>query len=149
MDSAGIFSIAFRDGLHGVIAGGNYKRPDDDGPNLAFTEDGGKTWKLSEIRPQAYFSAVAYDRKVQTEAVRQQEDEAQAEKAGKKIRVRPVPPQRLFLVGQDFVFAFRPPANPRRIGGDKKLGLSFNAVSVYPEGGALIVGRKGSVVLIP
>jgi photosystem II stability/assembly factor-like uncharacterized protein len=149
VDSAGIFSIAFRDALHGVIAGGDYKRPDDDGPNLAFTEDGGKTWKLSDIRPQAYFSAVAYDRKVQTEAVRQQEDEAQAEKAGKKIRVKPVAPQRLFLVGQDFVFVFRPPANPRRIGGDKKLGLSFNAVSAYAEGGALIVGRKGSMVLIP
>ena len=41
-DSAGIFSIAFRDATHGVIAGGDYKRPKDDGPNLAFTEDGGK-----------------------------------------------------------------------------------------------------------
>src|SRR5207245_9819655 len=42
-ESAGIFSIAFRDAHHGVIAGGDYKRPDDDGPNLAFTEDGGQT----------------------------------------------------------------------------------------------------------
>lgn len=149
VDSAGIFSIAFRDALHGVIAGGDYKRPDQHGPNLAFTEDGGKTWKLSGIRPQAYFSAVAYDRKVEEEASRQQEQQAQAEQAGKKIRVKPAPPQRLFLVGQDFVFVFRPPANPRRIGGDKKLGLSFNAVSAYPEGGALIVGRNGSIVLIP
>jgi photosystem II stability/assembly factor-like uncharacterized protein len=149
VDSAGIFSIAFRDAMHGVIAGGDYKRPDDDGPNLAFTEDGGKTWKLSDIRPQAYFSAVAYDRGVEAEAVRQEKEEAQAERAGKKIRVKPAPPQRLFLVGQDFVFVFRPPANPRRIGGDKKLGLSFNAVSAYPEGGALIVGKKGSIVLIP
>ena len=41
-DSTGIFSIAFRDPLHGVIAGGDYKQPDDDGPNLAFTDDGGK-----------------------------------------------------------------------------------------------------------
>jgi len=149
VDSAGIFSIAFRDALHGAIAGGDYKRPDEDGPNLAFTEDGGKTWKLSGIRPQAYFSAVAYDRKVEAEAARQEEQEAQTEKAGKKIRVKPAPPQRLFLVGQDFVFIFRPPANPRRIGGDKTLGLSFNAVSALPEGGALIVGRKGSIVLIP
>ncbi len=149
MDSTGIFSIAFRDALHGAIAGGDYKRPDEDGPNLAFTEDGGKTWKLSGIRPQAYFSAVAYDRKVEEEALRQQEQEAQAGQRGKKIRVKSATPQRLFLVGQDFVFVFRPPANPRRIGGDKKLGLSFNAVSAYPEGGALIVGRNGSMVLIP
>ncbi|MGB8913457.1 MAG: hypothetical protein WCC85_14365, partial [Candidatus Sulfotelmatobacter sp.] len=32
-DSAGIFSIAFRDANHGVIAGGDYKHPDEDGPN--------------------------------------------------------------------------------------------------------------------
>ncbi len=54
-DSAGIFSIAFRDPLHGVIAGGDYKHPDQDGPNLAFTKDGGKTWALSKI-----FSAILF-----------------------------------------------------------------------------------------
>src|ERR1700690_4116389 len=59
-DSAGIFSIAFRDPNHGVIAGGDYKRPDQDGPNLAFTSDGGLTWKLSAIAPQSYFSAVSF-----------------------------------------------------------------------------------------
>ena len=62
-DSAGIFSIAFRDPNHGVIAGGDYKHPDQDGPNLAFTNDGGKTWTLSQVHPQAYFSAAAYDRR--------------------------------------------------------------------------------------
>src|ERR1700690_174177 len=59
-DSAGIFSIAFRDATHGVIAGGDYKHPDQDGPNLAFTNDGGLTWKLSAIAPQAYFSAISF-----------------------------------------------------------------------------------------
>jgi len=54
-ESAGIFSIAFRDPMHGVIAGGDYKHPDRDGPNLAFTKDGGKTWTLSKIFPQSYF----------------------------------------------------------------------------------------------
>jgi photosystem II stability/assembly factor-like uncharacterized protein len=68
-DSAGIFSIAFRDARHGVIAGGDYKRPKDDGPNLAVTEDGGKTWTLSGLHPLAYFSAVAYDRRVNDRAV--------------------------------------------------------------------------------
>ncbi len=59
-DSTGIFSIAFRDPTHGVIAGGDYKHPDQDGPNLAFTNDGGLTWTLSPISPQRYFSAVAF-----------------------------------------------------------------------------------------
>jgi photosystem II stability/assembly factor-like uncharacterized protein len=58
--SAGIFSISFRDGKHGVIAGGDYKEPEKGGANLAKTNDGGKTWKLVRIAQQKYFSAVAY-----------------------------------------------------------------------------------------
>jgi photosystem II stability/assembly factor-like uncharacterized protein len=148
-DSAGIFSIAFRDALHGVIAGGDYKRPKEDGPNLAFTNDGGKTWTLSDISPQAYFSAVAYDAKVEQDAVYEQAAEAHEENEGKKIRIKPLPPSRLFIIGQDFIFDFRPPLNPRRIGGKKKQGYAFNAVSSFPEGGALIVGPKGTIAFIP
>ncbi len=59
-DSAGIFSIAFRDSKHGVIAGGDYQHPEKDGPNLAFASDGGRTWTLAHISPQFYFSAVAF-----------------------------------------------------------------------------------------
>lgn len=59
-DSTGIFSIAFRDSKHGVIAGGDYKQPDRDFPGLAFTDDGGRTWKEAAVSPQSYFSAVAY-----------------------------------------------------------------------------------------
>jgi photosystem II stability/assembly factor-like uncharacterized protein len=142
LESAGIFSIAFRDAMHGVIAGGDYKHPNDDGPNLAFTEDGGKTWKLSNLHPLAYFSGVAYDRKVNEQAIR----EAQIEK---QMRVKAVAPQRLFIVGQDFVFDFRPPRDPRRMNGKKKFGMQFNAVSAYPEGGALIVGPKGAMAVLP
>src|SRR5215469_15995138 len=148
-DSAGIFSIAFRDPQHGVIAGGDYKRPRDDGPNLASTNDGGQTWTLSDIRPQAYFSAIAYDVQVNEEANRQLAEQKAADARGKKIRVKPTAPERLFIVGQDFVFDFRPPSNPRRIGGGKKRGLAFNAVSPYPEGGALVVGPEGSMAFIP
>ncbi len=61
-DSAGIFSVAFRDAKHGVIAGGDYQHPEQGGSNLASTSDGGRTWKLSQVSPQAYFSAVAFDR---------------------------------------------------------------------------------------
>jgi photosystem II stability/assembly factor-like uncharacterized protein len=141
-DSAGIFSIAFRDAMHGVIAGGDYKRPKDDGPNLAFTEDGGKTWTLSALHPLAYFSAVAYDRRVNEAAVR----EGAGAGNEKKIRVKPVPSERMFIVGEDFVFDLRPPNNPRRIGGK---GMRFNAESGYPEGGALVVGPKGAMAFIP
>jgi photosystem II stability/assembly factor-like uncharacterized protein len=148
-DSMGIFSIAFRDSLHGVIAGGDYKHPKEDGPNLAFTEDGGKTWTLSDLRPQAYFSAVAYDYRVIQEAARDQAEEASEEKEGKKIRIKPVPPQRLFIIDPEFIFDFRPPLNPRRINGKKKQGYGFNAVSPYPEGGALVVGPKGTIAFIP
>lgn len=142
-DSAGIFSIAFRDALHGVVAGGDYKHPKEDGPNLAFTDDGGKTWKLPALHPLAYFSAVTYDRRVNAAAVR--------EDAGgkKKVLVRPIPAERIFIVGEDFVFDLRPPNNPRRIGGKKKPGIRFNAVSAYPEGGALVVGPKGAIAFIP
>jgi photosystem II stability/assembly factor-like uncharacterized protein len=44
--SAGIFSIAFRDALHGVAVGGDYRKESEAGDNLALTEDGGKTWQL-------------------------------------------------------------------------------------------------------
>ena len=143
-ESAGIFSITFRDARHGAIAGGDYKHPREDGPNLAFTEDGGKTWSLSDIHPQAYFSAVGYDRAVNAAA----EHEAAA-KANSKRRIEPLDRQRWLVVGQDFVFDFRPPANPRRIGGGKKFGTEFNAISTFSAGGALVVGPKGSIVLIP
>ena len=148
-ESAGIFSIAFRDARHGVIAGGDYKHPNGDGPNLAFTEDGGKTWTLSTLHPQAYFSAVAYDQQVNAEAFRQQNEERSANGSGKKLLPTPVAPQRLFIVGEDFIFDFRPPNNPRRIHGRKKDGFAFNAVSAYPEGGALVVGPKGTIAYIP
>jgi photosystem II stability/assembly factor-like uncharacterized protein len=148
-DSTGIFSIAFRDVLHGVIAGGDYKRPNDDGPNLAFTEDGGKSWTLSTIHPQAYFSAVAYDRRVNQAALREQESQAGSERSGKKIRIKPTAPQRLFLVGNDFIFDFRPPTDPQRISSNKQLAMKFNAASPYPEGGALIVGPRGAIATIP
>jgi photosystem II stability/assembly factor-like uncharacterized protein len=42
--SAGIFSIAFRDKNHGMIVGGDYRKPDDTGATAATTSDGGKTW---------------------------------------------------------------------------------------------------------
>jgi photosystem II stability/assembly factor-like uncharacterized protein len=128
-DSAGIFSIAFRDATHGVIAGGDYKLPEQDGPNLAFTTDAGQTWTLSKIFPKSYYSAVAYDRNTKPT-----KDEAQ---------------DRLFLVGPKFIYDFRPPQNPTRISAQKKSDSQFNAVGPYPQGGALVVGPKGVIITVP
>jgi photosystem II stability/assembly factor-like uncharacterized protein len=44
--SAGIYSIAFRDALHGVIVGGDYAKEAEAIDNLAVTSDGGRTWTL-------------------------------------------------------------------------------------------------------
>ncbi len=140
-DSQGIFSIAFRDAEHGAIAGGDYKHPEEDGPNLAFTDDAGKTWTVSKIFPQSYYSAVAYDRRY---------GEAQAAATSSKNHEREDQARvRLFLVGPKFIYDFRPPRNPIRISPVKKFPLQFNAVSPYPDGGALIVGPKGSIVTVP
>jgi len=125
-DSAGIFSIAFRDQTHGVIAGGDYKQPDQDGPDLAFTNDGGKAWTLSQMRPQAYFSAAAYDRKSKNEAH-----------------------PRLLIVGPELIYDFRPSRNPTGISPPQKPGIQFNAVSPLPKGGAILVGPKGSIAMVP
>lgn len=45
---SGIFSIAMADSKNGVIVGGNYEKPNEITNNLAFTDDGGKTWTLGK-----------------------------------------------------------------------------------------------------
>jgi photosystem II stability/assembly factor-like uncharacterized protein len=42
--SAGIFSIAFRDRNRGLIVGGDYRKPNVGGATAAATVDGGKSW---------------------------------------------------------------------------------------------------------
>jgi len=56
---SGIFSIAMFDRKRGVIVGGNYEKPNEMTNNLAFTNDGGKMWKLGKGL-NGYRSAVAY-----------------------------------------------------------------------------------------
>ena len=57
--SAGIFSIAFRDAKHGVIAGGDYRKEQEAIDNLAVTNDGGITWTLAKGL-SGFRSVVAY-----------------------------------------------------------------------------------------
>jgi photosystem II stability/assembly factor-like uncharacterized protein len=57
--SAGIFSVAFRDALNGVVVGGDYRKENEAVDNLAVTSDGGLTWTL--VRGLTGFrSVVAY-----------------------------------------------------------------------------------------
>jgi photosystem II stability/assembly factor-like uncharacterized protein len=57
--SAGIFSVAFRDRLNGVVVGGDYRKEKEAVDNLAVTSDGGLTWTL--VRGLSGFrSVVAY-----------------------------------------------------------------------------------------
>ncbi len=59
--SAGIFSVAFRDALNGVVVGGDYRKENEAVDNLAVTRDGGNTWTL--VRGLSGFrSVVAYVR---------------------------------------------------------------------------------------
>jgi photosystem II stability/assembly factor-like uncharacterized protein len=115
-DSAGIFSIVFRDSTHGVIAGGDYQQPEKDGPNLAFTDDGGRTWSLAAISPQWYFSAVAFSTNR--------------------------PAHALFALGT----AHAALAEITATKWQKIWDLNLNAVSISPSGEILAVGPKGLIV---
>ena len=54
---AGIFSIEMKDGKNGICVGGDYLDPEKDKGNVAFTEDGGKTWNLVKNDPPVFHKA--------------------------------------------------------------------------------------------
>ena len=59
--SAGIFSVAFRDAMHGVVVGGDFGKVSEAVDNLAVTSDGGVTWTLVKDHALSGFrSVVAY-----------------------------------------------------------------------------------------
>jgi photosystem II stability/assembly factor-like uncharacterized protein len=125
--SAGIFSVSFRDAKHGAIAGGDYKEPNKDVPSLATTSDGGKNWTLSRIKPQRYFSAVAFMRSEKIVLAVGSEQYAWAEN---------------FSAKKWEIFS---PAIPLCKTGREQL----NAVAVVPKGhSALAVGAKGAILLL-
>lgn len=59
-DSTGIFSIAFSNAKHGIVAGGDYKNMAEGKANAARTTDGGVTWKLPAAGPDGFRSCVAF-----------------------------------------------------------------------------------------
>jgi photosystem II stability/assembly factor-like uncharacterized protein len=64
-ETAGIFSIGFRDSRHGVVVGGDYKQPNQRENTAAWTSDGGLTWAAASDPPSGYRSAVAWDQNSQ------------------------------------------------------------------------------------
>ena len=123
-DSSGIFSIAFRDAKHGVIAGGDYKQPEKDGPNLALTEDGGMTWRLSPISPQFYVSQIVWGRATSP---------AQAEQSSA-----------VFAVGSAHAAYAE---NMTDKSWRKTWNLNLNSAAYYAPGKAIAVGPKGIIVV--
>ncbi len=59
IESAGVFSIAFRDEKHGMIVGGDYRKPNETTATAAATSDGGKSWTGLD-KPFSYRSSVAW-----------------------------------------------------------------------------------------
>ena len=59
--AAGIFSLAFADGRHGIAVGGDYSKDKEDRQNIALTSDGGATWtapRQERAGPKGFRSAV-------------------------------------------------------------------------------------------
>lgn len=59
-NSAGIFSLAFANKLHGIAVGGDYHKPSESTANIAVTADGGKSWSAPSSGPNGYRSAIVY-----------------------------------------------------------------------------------------
>lgn len=59
VESAGIFSIAFRDASNGLIVGGDYRKPNETGVTGAITNDGGKSWTALD-KPFPFRSCAAW-----------------------------------------------------------------------------------------
>ncbi|MEJ1200015.1 MULTISPECIES: oxidoreductase [unclassified Streptomyces] len=56
----GVFALAFRDRVHGLAVGGDF-RPDQPSPRAAArTTDGGTTWRSADRSPSSYRSGVAW-----------------------------------------------------------------------------------------
>jgi hypothetical protein len=49
--ASGIFTVAFRDASHGILAGGDLEAPDALSENVAVSKDGGRTWELVSGTP--------------------------------------------------------------------------------------------------
>ncbi|AHH97127.1 WD40/YVTN/BNR-like repeat-containing protein [Kutzneria albida] len=60
--SAGVFSVAFRDWRHGLAIGGDYATPTATGTALALTSDTGAHWRVPAQAPHGYRSGASWAR---------------------------------------------------------------------------------------
>ena len=60
LKSAGIFSLAFANEKHGIAVGGDYAKPAGKRATAATTEDGGRSWTVTEAGAGGYRSSVVY-----------------------------------------------------------------------------------------
>ncbi|WP_432831406.1 WD40/YVTN/BNR-like repeat-containing protein [Dactylosporangium sp. CA-092794] len=58
--SAGIYSLAFADRMHGLAVGGDFAAPTAAPAAAATTRDGGRTWAVAKAVPGEYRSGVAW-----------------------------------------------------------------------------------------
>jgi hypothetical protein len=58
--SQGVFSVAFRSGLHGIAVGGDYADPEADLITAVWTTDGGRTWSIPDRGPGGFKSCAAW-----------------------------------------------------------------------------------------
>jgi photosystem II stability/assembly factor-like uncharacterized protein len=58
--SSGIYSLAFRDEMHGIAVGGDYQHPDRTSGTVALTDDGGRTWRRPNTELNGYRSGVSF-----------------------------------------------------------------------------------------
>lgn len=61
-ETAGVFSIAFRDERHGIAVGGDFKQPGLGLKTAIWTADSGATWNPARKPPAGYRSSVAWDK---------------------------------------------------------------------------------------
>jgi photosystem II stability/assembly factor-like uncharacterized protein len=67
---SGIYSVAFRDAIHGVVVGGTYDKEAEALDNIALTDDGGATWTLvKEHGLSGFRSVVTYLRDRSTQSL--------------------------------------------------------------------------------
>lgn len=59
-DSAGIFSLGFRNAKHGIAVGGDYQKPSESSGTAVWTSDGGHHWTAASKPPHGYRSTVAW-----------------------------------------------------------------------------------------
>ncbi|MET8858892.1 oxidoreductase [Streptomyces sp. NPDC004579] len=56
----GVFALAFRDRVHGIAVGGDYRADQSSPRAAATTRDGGRTWTTADRPPPAYRSGVTW-----------------------------------------------------------------------------------------